>query len=295
MPIKNILDTAVSLLKQIQLPNPRREASLLLGHCLNKDPLYLLTHETEPVSNDIQIQFFQKLEQRLDGCPLSKIIGFREFYGRNFLTNKDVLDPRPDSETLIDAVLQHTKHQKNVPWRILDLGVGSGCLLITLLAELPNSTGVGVDISQKAIDTATQNATILGVKDRIIFKKGNWITPLQGESFDIIITNPPYIATKDIPFLNPAVKNYDPLDALDGGPDGLNAYKILANTLHKITHSRGENKKTAIFFEIGAGQGEKIMYMMLSKGFDCVDKFRDLQAYTRCLKFVQTEPLQTSY
>ena len=180
------------------------------------------------------------IARRLKHEPLFKIIGRRGFWKSEFITSPDVLDPRPDSETVIEAVLMQFSDQKK-NYRILDIGTGSGCLLYSLLDEYPNATGVGVDISRKALKVAEQNRenrqADLYQKD---FFKSDWTKDLG--LFDIVVSNPPYIPTKDIDSLAPEVRQYDPMLALDGGADGLDAYRALAKSV------RGILKESGFFF-----------------------------------------------
>ena len=175
-----------------------------------------------PNPNTYSLQDF--IKQRLDGRPVAKIIGYKEFYGRDFIVSDDVLDPRPDSEILIDVILERAKGRRGLS--ILELGVGSGCLVLTLLSELNASTAVAADISSQALGVARRNAQSLGLGDRISFVESNWFDNVQGQ-FDIIITNPPYINSDVIDELAADVREFDPILALDGGADGLNPYKVI--------------------------------------------------------------------
>jgi release factor glutamine methyltransferase len=173
------------------------------------------------------------VHRRLAGEPLSRILGTQEFYGREFTLSAATLDPRADTETLIDFILRTIDAEggRQRPLRILDLGTGSGCLLLTLLAELPSAHGVGTDISAAAIATATANACRLGVADRCKLQVADMLAPDFGGvvgPFDIVVSNPPYIAAADIAGLMPEVRLYDPLAALDGGSDGLRFYRAIA-------------------------------------------------------------------
>jgi release factor glutamine methyltransferase len=172
--------------------------------------------------------------RRLAGEPVSRILGNAEFYGREFRLSPATLDPRPDTETLIDVVLKIVDREggRQRPLRILDLGTGTGCLLLTLLAELPQATGIGCDISPEAIATATQNARQLGVVDRCELRVADMRSPGFGGitgPFDLIISNPPYIASAVITGLDRNVRDFDPMAALDGGVDGLLFYRAIAN------------------------------------------------------------------
>jgi len=220
----------------------------------------------------------EKIDRRLKHEPVSKIIGQKGFWKSDFVTSQDVLDPRPDSETLIEAVLKSCP-DINRSYRILDIGVGSGCLLFSLLDEYPNATGVGVDISEKALAISRQNkkdrkATLIQ-KD---FYQTDWATDLG--LFDIVISNPPYIPTKDIEKLEPDVRLYDPITALDGGRDGLNAYRALAKSIPALL-----NKNGLVFLEIGQGQEKDVTDIFLATGFTLCHTVSDFGGIVRVLVF----------
>jgi release factor glutamine methyltransferase len=167
--------------------------------------------------------------RRLAGEPVSRIVGRREFWGLSFQISPAVLDPRPETELLAETVRDHIEGQSrlNAPLRILDLGTGSGCLLGALLNELPRSHGIGIDRSEAALATARDNLSRLGLLDRAAFLCASWMSAIGGTAFDVIVSNPPYIARSDICQLETDVRAYDPLLALDGGEDGVEAYRIL--------------------------------------------------------------------
>lgn len=217
------------------------------------------------------------IKRRLNGEPVAKIIGHKGFWKKEFKTTKDTLDPRPDSETLIDAILK-TFLDKNAPYKILDIGTGTGCLLLSLLDEYPSAIGVGIDVSEKALSVAKENA--LTYKN-VSFINRDFTTPSWTDnlgSFDIIVSNPPYIPTEDLKNLSKETL-CDPILALDGGKDGLNPYRIFSKTLLPLCH-----KDTYIFFEIGQGQETDVQNLM-SKNFTFKQAFKDLSGITRILCF----------
>ena len=209
--------------------------------------------------------------------PVSRILGQREFFGRRFRVTPDVLDPRADTETLIEAVLGVAKGKW--PLRILDLGTGSGAIVVTLLAELPDATAVATDLSAAALDVAKDNALALGVAGRASFVQANWFSGVEGR-YDFIVSNPPYIPLGQIAGLAPDVRGFDPAWALDGGPDGLEAYRRIAG--------RAENHLTPggqVFLEIGAGQENRVNEVFLAQGFVPESRHFDLGGHVRCLVF----------
>lgn len=214
------------------------------------------------------------IARRLSGEPVSRILGYREFWGRKFLLSPSTLDPRPDTETLIEAVLES-------PWKaphILDLGTGTGCILLTLLHEIRDSTGVGIDLSAEACATAQRNAEYHDLSSRVAIQNADWIESLEG-TYDLIVSNPPYIPSDVIPTLSVEVQNHDPILALDGGEDGLNPYKFLLSALKKFLVPGG-----FIFFEIGQGQLPDIARLVKNSDATLIQSWTDLGGVPRIVK-----------
>lgn len=279
MLLRDLIKQGASLLEKSGILFPRKEAQYILASILEKDFLYLVVHDQQPISQEVEALFFSYIKERGDRKPFSKIMGKRFFYGHEINVSLDTLDPRPESETLIDAVLEDVDEKENI--RILDLGTGSGCLILALLYKLKNAQGLAVDISGKALKIAEENAKKLGLLNRVDFIKSDWMQALPtDEKFDIVISNPPYIAENTIETLDPEVKLYDPYLALNGGSDGLMCYRCIAKEVFKNIKN-----KTKIFFEIGAGQENEILYIMKKEGYLCEREFYDLSGRVRCLKF----------
>lgn len=219
--------------------------------------------------------------RRQKGEPVAKIIGQKGFWTLDLKVSKDTLDPRPDSETIIDAVLKNFS-DKSAPIRILDLGTGSGCLLLALLDEYKNATGVGMDASAAALQIADQNAKKYApMRAKLLcrsWNEDNWWNDLGG--FDVVVCNPPYIPTGEIQNLDVDVKNYDPLAALDGGVDGLDDYRTLSDSISQVLKQNG-----LIFFEIGQGQKSDIVDIMQTKKLHLKKSYRDLGNIVRVLVF----------
>lgn len=231
----------------------------------------------EEASDEAALNAF--VQRRLSGEPVFKILGHRGFWKGDFKVSKDTLDPRPDTETLIEAVLKQ-KPFKAEPYRILDLGTGTGCLLLSLLEEYPHATGIGVDASEKALEVARENGKNC---PRVHFQKGSWFEKNWTKAFgmfDMIVSNPPYIPSKEIENLDTEVKNYDPLMALDGGVDGLDAYRALAEGMPVLL-----KEKALAFFEIGKGQEKAVTDIMTAKGLALCASYKDLGGIIRCLVF----------
>lgn len=250
------------------------EARILLTHRCAVEWGVFYNHQDQIVPAGILAQIQHDVSLRLSGKPLSKILGVQEFYGREFIVSEDALDPRADTETMIDLALKRLPRDR--PLRILDLGTGSGCILLTLLCEYPQSTGVAVDYSTKALDIARQNAHRLNIQERCTFIHSSWFDDVTPEYFDLIVSNPPYIRRDVIPALSREVQNHDPILALDGGHDGLDAYKIIFSSLKNFLKPDG-----LALFEIGFDQREDIMRLGRESRFIQCDVHPDLSGQPR--------------
>ena len=255
------------------------EARMLIQHITGLTDADIIASDTITLSREQYFLLENMIDQRLNGKPVSKIIGFKEFYGRDFIVTEDVLDPRPDSETLIESVLPFCQ-SKEWSGRILDLGTGSGCLILTLLSELPHATGIATDISGPALDVAKQNAKNLGLSERVNFILSDWFDAIS-ESFDIIISNPPYIERDIIPKLQKEVRNYDPLQALDGGEDGLKPYQVILPQIRNHL-----NKKGFLALEHGSGQCGRIAEIAERAGLTSNQTKYDLAGHDRVFTFI---------
>jgi release factor glutamine methyltransferase len=214
------------------------------------------------------------LARRVFGEPVSRILGVRNFFGRDFVVSPEVLDPRADTETLVEAALPLLGQG-----RILDLGAGSGAIIVTLLAERPEASGVAVDLSPGALAITADNARRHGVASRLSLLEGSWFSPVEG-CFDLIVSNPPYIPAGDIEGLDREVRDFDPHLALAGGTDGLDAYRVLAGGAARFLSPSG-----ALLLEIGAGQAAAITGLFVGEGWQLAGQFRDLGGHVRVLKF----------
>lgn len=247
------------------------EARMILKERAEIDWSDIISNPTREIETDL---ILNDLAERLSGKPLSKIYGKKEFWGIEFATNEHTLDPRSDSETLIEVALKHYEG-KEPPKTILDLGTGTGCLLLTLLSEFPNARGIGVDISDHAIKTAHKNVESLGLNARCELIKGEWSANLDGK-FDLIVSNPPYIASNIIPNLEKEVKNHDPILALDGGIDGLDAYKEIFSDLNRMMNEDG-----IALFEIGFDQADDMKRLSKEYKIRLGDIYPDLAGNPR--------------
>lgn len=212
------------------------------------------------------------IKRRLAHEPVAYIVGYKEFWSLEFIVEPGVLIPRPATETIIEQVFDRYP-DIGAPLKILDLGTGSGCLLTALLKEYPNARGLGIDESEKALSVAARNIERNGVQARAELLRGNWMENLDG-GWDVIVSNPPYIPTGDIPGLDPDVRDYEPLGALDGGPDGLDAVRALAAGFRRLL-------KGTAFVEIGIGQAESAQILMADAGLSVHHIASDLAGIPR--------------
>ena len=226
------------------------DARVLITHALGWDPARVLTAE-ETVDAACRSRLEEWVARRLAGEPVARIVGKKEFWSRAFALSPDVLVPRAETETLVDAALSVLPN-RSTEWRILDLGVGSGALLAALLLELPQASGVGVDRSPGAIRIAGENLHALGLGTRTSLVLSDWAAALVGP-FDLVVTNPPYVASGDIAALPREVREHDPISALDGGADGLAAYREIVSQLPRLLADGG-----AAVMELGVGQEAQV-------------------------------------
>ena len=267
---------AAALIAAGGIGEARREARLVAAAALGVDPSAVLGWPERALSSEEAAHILAFARRRGAGEPLSRLTGRREFWSLSFALSSQTLDPRPDSETLVEAALGEIV-DRNVPLRVLDLGTGTGCLLLALLSELPRATGIGVDRSAGAAATARRNAEALGLSTRASFMVGDWGEALGG-GFDIVVANPPYIPSAAISRLSREVREHDPPLALDGGPDGLAAYRCIAQGLSSWLADEG----TAVV-EVGEGQADEVASILAGRGLAVAGTRRDLAAIERCV------------
>jgi len=250
------------------------DARLLLMAALGCDRTSLLSRAAEALPPEAAARYADSLARRAAREPVSRILGHREFWSLDFALGPATLDPRPDSETLVEAALAAAPDR---PLRVLDLGTGTGCLLLAVLHDRPAAFGIGVDRSEAAARIARDNAYALGLADRAAFLVGDWATALAGR-FDLILSNPPYIPEADITALEPEVRDHDPRLALSGGTDGLDAYRALAAALPELLVPGG----TAVV-ELGIGQAADVAALFGGAGLDITGTPHDLAGIPRCV------------
>jgi len=257
----------------------RSDARCLVGLAIGRDEP-VLPHEYIPaLDRAAEARLNALIARRLQGEPISRMRGWREFWSLRFLLSPDTLDPRPDSETLVEAACGWARQRALHSPQILDLGTGSGCLLLAVLSELKDAVGTGLDLAGGAVATARMNADHLGLAGRADFRLGDFTADLTGlGGFTMILSNPPYIPRAEIDRLAPDVRLFDPLLALDGGDDGLDVWRRLLPQIKRLLRPDG-----AAFVEIGKGQEAPVLALAAAAGLDHIGSFRDLAGIIRCL------------
>ena len=276
-----IIKVGEKFLAEKKILRPKYESILLFSKInkINFNDYFI--NEKKIISKTQATKFLKKIILRGLGKPLSKIIGKKEFYSRDFFVNTKTLDPRPETELIIDFI-KNFEENRLTPMKILDLGTGTGCIIISLFLELNkkiNVTGDGVDISDDALEIAKKNARYHNLGDKINFFKSNWFSNVKNK-FDIIVSNPPYIKKSEINFLPEEVKKFDPLISLCGGYDGLNPYRRIADKAKKYLKKDG-----FICVEVGNKQSSKVKKIFEVKKFTTVDVLEDLFNIERVIIF----------
>jgi release factor glutamine methyltransferase len=254
--------------------DPQREATLLLTSVCPFRMAELVAAPDAPLG-EAAAPLAAAAARRFAGEPLSRILGRREFWSLEFTISPDVLDPRPDTETIVEAALAAFASRRAEPLRVLDLGVGSGALLCALLSELSAAHGLGVDLSESAAAMARANLEALGFSDRAEIRVGDWTAGLAGP-FDLVVANPPYVRSGDIAFLERETRIHDPRLALDGGADGLDSYRALAPEIARLLAPTGR-----FFLEVGAGQAQAVTRLAAAAGLVDLATHRDLAGIAR--------------
>jgi release factor glutamine methyltransferase len=274
--IGSTLGAIAAALTNAGFDEARRRARRLLAVALDISATEVFSRLDRMITEEEGERVAVVLRRALNHEPLSRISGTREFWGLEFALSPHTLDPRPDSETLVEAVVARLP-QRDRPYRFLDLGTGTGCLLLALLSEFPAATGLGIDRSAGAAATARRNAQRLNLAPRASFAAGDWAAPLKGR-FDAVVANPPYVARAELARLPREVRDFDPPLALDGGPDGLDAYRAIAPQLPALIVPGGW-----FACEIGQGQDLPVTGIIASAGFVIDAITADLAGIARCV------------
>ena len=269
MKVKQLLSDVTLKLSISKIDNAARDARILVAHALCIPRSQLLISINENVSEETQAALEKLISRRINGEPIAKILGKRQFWGRTFFINEDVLDPRGDTETLIDYVIDRPVRS------VLELGTGSGVIAISLACEWKKVHVLATDISEAALFVAQKNARNFDVEDRINFLKSDWFEAIEGR-FDLIISNPPYIGLSEINEISKEVLNYEPDLALFAGSDGLKAYERIIPQLTKFLNPGG-----SVVLEIGVSQSNSVKNLMNSSGLSEVKTLKDLDGKDR--------------
>lgn len=266
-------------LREAGVATPDLDARVLIQDVLDLDRTALLTRAETPVGDADVMRVEAAIARRASREPVGRILGRRGFRSLELELGPATLEPRPDTETVVEAVLAAVPDRAR-PYRVLDLGTGTGCLLLALLAEWPDATGLGIDISPDAVAVAAANARRNGLDARAVFRTGDWGDGL-GERFDIVVSNPPYIPTADIAGLEPEVRDHDPHRALDGGADGLDCYRRIARDVPRLIVPGG-----TIALEVGWTQAGAVAALLEAAGLAVTGIFRDAGGNERCVRAV---------
>ena len=272
------------LFRDADLDDPALEARILVSGLLDLEPAAVISRGRSPVSADDVARIRAAAARRLAGAPVYRILGWREFYSLKLQLSKGTLEPRPDTEVLVDAILPLLREivgQGRKP-RLLDLGTGTGAICLALLHEFREASGVGTDISQDALATAKANADLNGLGERFEVLQSDWFSHVRGR-FDVIVSNPPYIPSADIAGLDREVLEHDPLAALDGGTDGLAPYRIIANQADQYLAEDG-----FVGVEFGWNQMAAVQAIFEAAGFIVRHAIRDYGGRDRALIFART-------
>jgi release factor glutamine methyltransferase len=270
---------ATSRLQAANVDDARREARLLVGAALKKTPTQVFNDIDDEIGKADADLIGSFITRRSAGEPSAYILEEREFWSLPLKVSPATLIPRPDSETMVEMVLND--YDGLGPRRILDLGTGSGCLLLALLSEYPDATGVGVDISPEAVSVAIENAEQNDLSDRCQFIQGSWTDNID-EHFDLIVSNPPYIPKRDINDLEKDVREYEPHGALDGGEDGLDMYRAIFSTLNRVLSENGR-----MVVEIGISQAEDVVRIAEQNRLNWLNSRKDISGIVRVLMFAK--------
>ena len=260
---------AASRLRAAGVPDPARDARVLLAHAARVDAARVTLIAPEEIAPEIAERFENLIALRVVRVPVSQLVGARAFYGRDFKISRDVLDPRPETETLIDLALSEPFET------VLDLGTGSGCILVTLLAERPDVRGVGADLSEGACLQASANVVLHGVEGRAEIVQSDWFSNVTGR-YDLIVANPPYLALGEMADVAPELRDHEPRMALTDGLDGLSAYRVIADQAQGFLTPEGR-----VMVEIGWQQGDVVCEIFDRSGWAGVDLVYDLDGRPR--------------
>ncbi len=288
MKIQEALAKATKLLASEGIVSAALDSRVLLAKVANTTPEYLLVRQDEELPSEVYSNFLQMVQRRLELEPIAYITGQKEFYSRLFEVNHSTLIPRPDTELLIEVVVNFLADnpEKSLPIKILDLGTGSGCIAITLLQEVDNSQCVAIDISDEALLVAKRNALAHGVSDRLRLVKSDWFSNVEKQEFHIIVGNPPYISSAEEQYIALETMLYEPKTALFAKDEGLEAYKVIANGAKEfLAKPSAANIGGVVFVEIGFKQYNEVVKIFELQNYRMENYYKDLAGHIRVVCF----------
>ena len=275
MNIENILNEGICILQKNKIPNPQLDSEILLSNTIKRDKKHIILNPKEILNSEESEQFKSLIERRKKGEPVAYLINKKEFWKDEFFVNKDVLIPRPDTELIIEQVLRI--YSNDIQLQILDIGTGSGCILLSILKERPNFYGTGIDISKKSINISKLNANQLNLTNRVKFFHSS-VDNFKIGKYDLIVSNPPYIELLNLKYLEKDVVNFEPKLALSGGLDGfLKIRKVIKKASILI------KKNGKFILEIGYNQKNKVKKMLKEEGFYVNKVIKDYGKNDRCI------------
>ena len=275
MNIENILNEGISILKEGKIPNPQLDSEILLSNSIKRDKKHIILNPKELINSE-QIQTFKYLiERRKKGEPIAYLINKKEFWKDKFFVNKNVLIPRPDTELIIEQVIKI--YSKDSQLQVLDIGTGSGCILLSILKERPNFYGTGIDISKKSINVSKLNAKQMNLINRVKFFHSS-VDNFKIGKYDLIVSNPPYIELSSLKYLEKDIISFEPKLALSGGLDGLSKIRKVINKAKSLIKKNGK-----FILEIGFNQKNKVKKILKEEGFYINKTIRDYGNNDRCI------------
>lgn len=278
MVIGELINIGVNILGEMDYTNTKLEARIILAKLLNVDKSYIYAHEDMEINQAVKDEFIKIMEKRATGYPIQYILKEREFMGLDFHIDEGVLIPRPDTEVLVEFIIDYINdNYKEENIKVLDLGIGSGAIALSIAHYCRESTVYATDISPKAIEIANINKDRLGLEN-VKISQGNLFQPIEDmkNSFKIIVSNPPYIQSDEINRLQSQVKDYEPLQALDGGEDGLRFYRNISKKAKEFLKEKG-----LLIYEIGHDQGNQVSHILFKEGYKDIEVLKDLQGKDR--------------
>ncbi len=275
MNIENILNEGISILQKNKIANPQLDSEILLSNSIKRDKKHIILNPKEVLNSEQLGKFKNLIERRKKGEPIAYLINKKEFWKDEFFVNKDVLIPRPDTELIIEQVLKI--YSKDDQLQILDIGTGSGCILLSILKERSNFYGTGIDISKKSINVSKFNAKQLNLTNRVKFFHSS-VDNFNNGKYDVIVSNPPYIEQSSLKYLEKDVVNFEPKLALSGGFDGFSKIRKVINKTNNLIKKNGK-----FILEIGFNQKNKVIKILKEEGFYVNKAIKDYGNNDRCI------------